>query len=72
MSNTHSKVDGASEPMEIDDDPIMTVGQYNALPRDQAERFLSLWMERQVDKVWAEQQKARLRRQLMVSAMGIY
>jgi hypothetical protein len=29
-------------------------------------------MERQVDKVWADNQIARLRRQLMVSAMGIY
>ena len=71
MSNKY-QIDGAAEPMEIDDDPIMTVQQYNALPRDQAERFLSLWMERQADKVWAESQKAKLRRQLMVSAMGIY
>jgi len=70
MSNKY-QIDGTAEPMEIDDDPIMSVRQYNALPRDQAERFLSLWAERQVDKVWAEQQMARLRRQLMVSAMGI-
>jgi hypothetical protein len=70
MSNKY-QIDGTAEPMEIDDDPIMSVRQYNALPRDQAERFLSLWVERQVDKVWAEQQMARLRRQLMVSAMGI-
>jgi len=71
MSNKY-QIDGTAEPMEIDDDPIMSVRQYNALPRDQAERFLSLWVERQVDKVWAEQQMARLRRQLMVSAMGIH
>jgi hypothetical protein len=71
MSNKY-QIDGAAEPMDLDDDPIMTVRQYNALPREQAERFLSLWLERQVDKVWAENQKAKLRRQLMVSAMGIY
>ena len=71
MSN-NNQIDGSAEPMDIDDDPIMTVKQYNALPRDQAERFLSIWMERQADKVWAESQKAKLRRQLMVSAMGIY
>jgi hypothetical protein len=64
------QLDGCPDGMEIDD-PIMTVQQYNALPQTKAEAYLSLWMERQADKVWAEQQKARLRRQLMVAALGI-
>jgi hypothetical protein len=68
----NNQIDGHAEPMDLDDDPIMTVRQYKALPREQAERFLTLWMERHVDKVWADSQMARLRRQLMVSAMGIY
>jgi hypothetical protein len=71
MSNKY-QIDGTTEPMDVEDDPIMTVRQYKALSRDQAERFLSLWIERQVDKVWADSQMAKLRRQLMVSAMGIY
>lgn len=71
MSNKY-QIDGTTEPMDVEDDPIMTVRQYKALSRDQAERFLSLWIERQVDKVWADSQMANLRRQLMVSAMGIY
>jgi len=66
------QIDEDTEMMEIDEDPIMTVRQYNALPKAQAELFLAIWVERQTDKVWAEQQQARLRRQLMLATMGLH
>jgi hypothetical protein len=65
------QLDGCPDAMEIDD-PIMTVRQYNALPKAQAELFLAIWVERQADKVWAEQQQARLRRQLILATMGLH
>ncbi len=68
--SSNIQLDGCPDMMEIDD-PIMTVRQYNALPKAQAELFLAIWVERQADKVWAEKQEARLRRQLMVAALGI-
>jgi hypothetical protein len=69
--STKIQLDGHDDAMEIDD-PIMTVRQYNALPKAQAELFLAIWVERQADKALAEQQHAKLRKKLMLAAMGLH
>lgn len=46
-------------------DPIMTAREYNAMPIDQAEVFLDMWVKRQADQIAARQHRASLHSEVL-------